>query len=153
MSQRNASSTSIIETVAGLTAGVVSTLTLHPLDLIKTRLQSTYHPLPFTNCADMWRIVDRVTRHRVGSSLRIISEIYRTEGGIRALYRGLTPNIIGNSTSWSLYFLFYGNIKERIAQSRLHGHDDGHKLSASEYFLASGAAGTPPPPRIQRHNS
>ncbi|PCG98746.1 Mitochondrial carrier protein [Penicillium occitanis (nom. inval.)] len=131
MSQRNASSTSIIETVAGLTAGVVSTLTLHPLDLIKTRLQ-----------------IDRLTRHRIGSSLRIIREIYRTEGGIRALYRGLTPNIIGNSTGWSLYFLFYGNIKEAIARGRVH-HDDEHdgrhgkgdKISATEYFLASGAAG------------
>jgi hypothetical protein len=94
------------------------------------------------------RIGDRLTRHRVGSSLRIISEIYRTEGGIRALYRGLTPNIIGNSTSWSVYFLFYGNIKEAIARGRVH-HDHEHdgkgdKLSASEYFLASGAAGTFP---------
>ncbi|EED12536.1 mitochondrial folate carrier protein Flx1, putative [Talaromyces stipitatus ATCC 10500] len=128
MSQRNGSSTSIIETVAGLTAGVVSTLTLHPLDLIKTRLQ-----------------IDRISRTRVGSSLRIFNEIYKREGGLRALYRGLTPNIIGNSASWSLYFLFYGNIKDVLAQARVKRVDDsdgkGQKLSASEYFLASGAAG------------
>ncbi|OKL56754.1 hypothetical protein UA08_07888 [Talaromyces atroroseus] len=131
MSERNASSTSFVETVAGLTAGVVSTLTLHPLDLIKTRLQ-----------------IDRISRSRVGGSLRIIGDIYKTEGGLPALYRGLTPNIIGNSTSWSLYFLFYGNIKDFLAQSRshsteLHHDDDGkkHSLGASQYFLASGTAG------------
>lgn len=32
----------IVETVAGLTAGTVSTLVLHPLDLIKVRLQGVY---------------------------------------------------------------------------------------------------------------
>lgn len=46
--------------------------------------------------------------------------------------------------------MFYGNIKEGIARGRVH-HDEpdggerngrGDKLSASEYFLASGAAGT-----------
>ena len=29
----------IIESIAGLTAGVVTTVVVHPLDLIKTRLQ------------------------------------------------------------------------------------------------------------------
>jgi solute carrier family 25 folate transporter 32 len=32
-------SSSAVETLAGFTAGIVSTLSLHPLDLVKTRLQ------------------------------------------------------------------------------------------------------------------
>lgn len=49
--------------------------------------------------------------------------------------------------------MFYGNIKEAIARGRAHHGDEydgngrngkGGKLSASEYFLASGAAGTFP---------
>lgn len=38
---------SFVETVAGFTAGIVSTLCLHPLDLVKTRLQGVYIPLVF----------------------------------------------------------------------------------------------------------
>ena len=33
----------VLETISGLTAGIATTLTAHPLDLIKTRLQSKYH--------------------------------------------------------------------------------------------------------------
>lgn len=34
-------STGTVESVAGLSAGAVSTLVVHPLDLVKTRMQST----------------------------------------------------------------------------------------------------------------
>lgn len=40
-------SSSFVETLAGFTAGVMSTLSLHPLDMVKTRLQgefSSYKP-------------------------------------------------------------------------------------------------------------
>lgn len=33
-----------VETAAGFTAGVVSTLVFHPLDVIKTRLQGEFMP-------------------------------------------------------------------------------------------------------------
>lgn len=39
MTAQDGLSSSFVETVAGFTAGIVSTLCLHPLDLIKTRLQ------------------------------------------------------------------------------------------------------------------
>lgn len=39
MPGQDALSTSFVETVAGFTAGVASTLCVHPLDLVKTRLQ------------------------------------------------------------------------------------------------------------------
>lgn len=35
-------SPALVETIAGLSAGTVSTLAVHPLDVIKTRLQSSY---------------------------------------------------------------------------------------------------------------
>lgn len=35
-------SPALVETIAGLTAGTASTLAVHPLDVIKTRLQSRY---------------------------------------------------------------------------------------------------------------
>lgn len=37
-------SPALVETIAGLSAGTISTLSVHPLDVIKTRLQSTFVP-------------------------------------------------------------------------------------------------------------
>ena len=34
-------SPAVVESIAGLTAGSVATLTVHPLDIVKTRMQST----------------------------------------------------------------------------------------------------------------
>ncbi|KAL4944732.1 hypothetical protein BDV06DRAFT_76774 [Aspergillus oleicola] len=129
MTSKDGLSSSVVETIAGFTAGIATTLCLHPLDLIKTRLQ-----------------VDRAPSSRVGGSLRVIREIFHNEGGFAAFYRGLTPNIIGNSSSWALYFLFYGNVKDMIGLWRspkdLHAERQQRELlTSSDYFVASGSAG------------
>jgi len=41
-------SPALVETIAGLSAGTISTLAVHPLDVIKTRLQSS-SPIPMYN--------------------------------------------------------------------------------------------------------
>ncbi|KAL4950575.1 mitochondrial carrier domain-containing protein [Aspergillus filifer] len=129
MTGKDGLSSSVVETIAGFTAGIATTLCLHPLDLVKTRLQ-----------------VDRGPSSRVGGSLRIVREIFDIEGGFAAFYRGLTPNIIGNSSSWALYFLFYGNVKDIIGLWRsrkdLYSQkQQGSLLTSSDYFVASGSAG------------
>jgi solute carrier family 25 folate transporter 32 len=70
--------------------------------------------------------------------LRIIREISTYEGGLGAFYRGLAPNLIGNSTSWALYFLCYGSLKDAI---RIYRGQEHWMLTSSDYFLASSAAG------------
>ncbi|KAI9697912.1 MAG: hypothetical protein M1836_004264 [Candelina mexicana] len=123
MSNHNGLPPSVIETIAGFTAGIISTLAVHPLDVIKTRLQ-----------------VDRISSSRVGNSYRIARDIARHEGSIAEFYRGLTPNLIGNSVSWALYFLWYGKLKDGITAYR--SPQDG--LSTFDYFVAAGGAGTEP---------
>ncbi|MCJ1385918.1 hypothetical protein MMC17_009042 [Xylographa soralifera] len=110
----------LIESIAGFTAGVATTIVVHPLDVIKTRLQ-----------------VDRVSNARLWSSSLVVQQILRSEGGFLALYRGLSPNLIGNSVSWALYFLWYDQIKHTLLAHR--GLSQG--LSYYDYFLASGTAG------------
>ncbi|KAJ5302042.1 hypothetical protein N7508_006905 [Penicillium antarcticum] len=132
-------SSSAVETLAGFTAGIVSTLSLHPLDLVKTRLQGKL----FSTLDPMMRLiwtssVDRSSSSRLGNSLRIIREISHHEGGFAAFYRGLAPNLVGNSTSWALYFLCYSSLKDAL---RTYRQRSNHMLASSDYFLASGSAG------------
>lgn len=84
-------------------------------------------------------IVDRVSASRFGSSLRVAREIALHEGGIPAFYRGLTPNLVGNSVSWGLYFLWYSNIKDLLY--RRHGSSGQNGLGSADFFVASGTAG------------
>lgn len=111
---------SVVETVAGFTAGVVSCLTVHPLDLLKNRLQ-----------------LNTKSRSKSGDSLRIIRNVIQNEGGVKALYRGLWPNMLGNSLGWGLYFLWYRNLKD-LMQSRRRKDE---RLSSAEFFTASVIAG------------
>src|SRR5690242_5292938 len=113
-------SASLVEGVAGFSAGVVSCLAAHPLDLLKNRLQ-----------------LNTATRSRLGDSLRILRNVVRDEGGASALYRGLWPNLLGNSLGWGLYFLFYGNLKD-LLQARKPA---GESLGSAEFFSASIVAG------------
>lgn len=111
---------SLVESVAGFSAGVVSCLAAHPLDLLKNRLQ-----------------LNTQSRSRPGDSFRILKNVVADEGGVKALYRGLWPNLLGNSLGWGLYFLFYGNLKD-LLQSR---RSKGEHLGSAEFFSASIVAG------------
>ncbi|KAF9089345.1 hypothetical protein BGX27_002516, partial [Mortierella sp. AM989] len=86
------------QALAGFTGGAVSTIFLHPLDLIKTRFQ--------VNAAQ--------GAPRIGGTLRSFQQIYRSEGFRHGLYRGLTPNFAGATVSWGLYFYLYAGIKAKM---------------------------------------
>ena len=99
----------LVETFSGLTAGLLSTLMVHPLDLIKTRLQCLFVPSPQPGAGRLTRqmIVDRsVGINKFGTSFRLAKSVARNEGnGFRSLYRGLPVNVLGNMTSWGIFFL------------------------------------------------
>ncbi|OQU99740.1 hypothetical protein CLAIMM_05328 [Cladophialophora immunda] len=113
-----------IETIAGLSAGLISTVIVHPLDIIKTRLQvdTSAHPL-------------------LNSSRAVLRDILRNEGPSRlaALYRGLSPNLVGNSAGWALYFLWYREAQDAIRN--LRGYAASQHLTAVDYLTASSASG------------
>ncbi|EPQ27244.1 uncharacterized protein PFL1_05167 [Pseudozyma flocculosa PF-1] len=72
-----------------------------------------------------------------------LNDIVRTDGW-KGLYRGLSPNVVGNSASWGLYFLWYTMIKDYMAGDLPTGLDsDGQKqqLSAGQHLLAASESG------------
>lgn len=74
---------------AGLGAGVVAVLCMHPLDLLKIKFQvSTSKP-----------------QGGVGKQIWYSLRDIHAEQGWKGLYRGVGPNIAGNASSWGLYFL------------------------------------------------
>lgn len=85
--------------VAGLSGGTISTMLLHPLDLLKIR----------------FAVNDGIIRTipRYGGLVSGIQDIVKTEG-IRGLYRGVSPNMLGSGASWGLYLFFYRTMKNRL---------------------------------------
>ncbi|KAL0984967.1 hypothetical protein UPYG_G00151240 [Umbra pygmaea] len=105
--------------VAGLSGGVVSTLVLHPLDLVKIRFA-------VNDGLDL--------RPKYDGIIHCMRNVWQQEG-VRGLYQGVTPNIWGAGASWGLYFLFYNAIKAYKKEGRQL------ELSATEHLISAAQAG------------
>ncbi|ESK96915.1 mitochondrial fad carrier protein [Moniliophthora roreri MCA 2997] len=104
---------------AGLGAGVVATLCMNPLDMLKVKFQvATTNP-----------------RGGIGKQIWYALKDIHAERGWKGLYRGVGPNIAGNASSWGLYFWFYNILKKRAS-----GGDVTKPLSPQEYLLCSAEA-------------
>ncbi|KAG9279538.1 solute carrier family 25 member 32a [Astyanax mexicanus] len=104
---------------AGLSGGVIATMVLHPLDLIKIRFA----------VSDGLKV-----RPQYEGMMHCMRSIWQVEG-IRGLYQGVTPNIWGAGASWGLYFLFYNAIKSYTQEGRQS------ELSALEHLVSAAEAG------------
>ncbi|KZT12673.1 mitochondrial FAD carrier protein [Laetiporus sulphureus 93-53] len=111
--------TAIDHAFAGLGAGIVAVLCMHPLDLLKVKFQ----------------VATEKPRGGVGKQIWLSLKDIKEQQGWRGLYRGLGPNVVGNATSWGFYFLFYNMLKNRAS-----GGDPNYKLSAGSYLLCSAEA-------------
>ncbi|KAL4265435.1 mitochondrial carrier family protein [Pleurotus pulmonarius] len=111
--------TALDHAAAGLGAGVVAVMCMHPLDLLKVKFQVETGPAKGGIGKQIWY------------SLRDIQR----QDGWKGLYRGIGPNIAGNASSWGFYFLFYNMLKKRAG-----GGDPNAPLSASSYLLCSAQA-------------
>ncbi|CAO4364369.1 unnamed protein product [Caenorhabditis nigoni] len=84
--------------IGGFCGGVTSTVVCHPFDLLKVRFSANEgNPLrpQYTNYADAVRKIIRVE-------------------GVRGLYQGITPSVIGAAVSWGLYFQWYNTLRAKI---------------------------------------
>ncbi|KAH9432477.1 hypothetical protein MCOR02_007172 [Pyricularia oryzae] len=151
---RDGLSPAMVETVAGLSAGTAATLAVHPLDIVKTRMQ-----IHRSNAAAAASASSKPGLAQQPPPLRavaVLRSLVQTEKPIAALYRGLTPNLVGNATSWASFFFFKKRCEQAILslkkpQPAADGSlvvndgdkcDDGSaRLTPQDYFVSSAAAG------------
>lgn len=87
--------------ISGTTAGILTTVCLHPLDLIKTRFQVHEGNIGRSHKQAKYR-----------STWHGIRTVVSNEG-LRALYQGITPATFGSGSAWGLYFFFYESYKKQ----------------------------------------
>lgn len=110
--------------VAGTSAGLISTVALHPIDVIKVRMQ----------------VYSGVGSIGAYSSIpQALKLIWRSEGW-RALYQGLVPALLGSGASWGFYFYFYESAKKRATRKRELG-GESKKLGPKEHLIAATESG------------
>jgi hypothetical protein len=104
--------------LAGAAGGFTSGIVTCPLDVIKTKLQ-----------AQGGFRANKTTTNAVYRGLIGTGRTIWREEGLKGLYRGLGPIILGYLPTWAVWFTVYGKSKELIpqhfgtSQMEMEGHD------------------------------
>ncbi|KAK9447721.1 mitochondrial carrier domain-containing protein [Limtongia smithiae] len=104
--------------LAGAMAGVCSVVATYPLDIVRTRLSIQTASLKNLH----------IDREHAPGMMSTAKMLYRTEGGIAALYRGMIPTIIGVAPYVGLNFAVYETIREFVAD------EQGNATAAAKLF-------------------
>ncbi|KAL8572479.1 hypothetical protein ACOMHN_005625 [Nucella lapillus] len=107
---------------AGVSGGVVSTLVLHPLDLVKIRFQVNEG-------------LGAAGRPEYQGMFHAMRSIVSTKG-VGGLYQGVLPNVWGAGLSWGFYFFFYNTLKTWMQDG-----DTTKNLGATSHMGIASAAG------------
>jgi len=94
--------------LGGLTSGIVTC----PLDVIKTKLQAQGGFMTITKGR-------HVSHHKVYEGLTGTAKVIWKDEGIRGLYRGLGPIILGYLPTWAVWFTVYNKSKVFLAEKEL----------------------------------
>ncbi|OWK59059.1 Solute carrier family 25 member 36 [Lonchura striata] len=131
MSQRD----TLVHLFAGGCGGTVGAILTCPLEVVKTRLQSSSVTLYISEVhlnTLNGAAVNRVTRISPGP-LHCLKMILQNEGP-RSLFRGLGPNLVGVAPSRAIYFAAYSNCKEKL--NNIFNPD-----STQVHMISAGVAG------------
>lgn len=109
--------------VAGGFAGITSVAMTYPLDICRTRLS--------IQCADL----NALNRNDSLGMWGTMKDIYRNEGGIFGLYRGIMPTIYGVAPYVGLNFAVYESVRKRFSNM------EGGEPTAMEKLAAGAISG------------
>jgi solute carrier family 25 folate transporter 32 len=118
--------------IAGFCGGAISTMLLLPLDNIKVRLQvnegihsetistlsssvSASASASATSGAKTTTYPPTTTQTQRLGAIRMLQGVIKYEG-VRGLYQGLVPAIVGSAVSWGGFFYVYENMKRQLIQ-------------------------------------
>lgn len=120
------------EVASGLTAGLITTIVTHPLDLIKLRLQlAAINSKPVSYYSQVQRVL------KDGNGLNHT---------LKEAYRGLTINVLGNAIAWGLYFGLYRVSKDLVYSMSSYTNQENkfmndRQMSSTLYLFSAGASG------------
>uniref|UniRef100_A0A5F9DNS4 Solute carrier family 25 member 36 n=1 Tax=Oryctolagus cuniculus TaxID=9986 RepID=A0A5F9DNS4_RABIT len=109
MSQRD----TLVHLFAGGCGGTVGAILTCPLEVVKTRLQSSSVTLYISEVQLNTMAGASVNRIVSPGPLHCLKVILEKEGP-RSLFRGLGPNLVGVAPSRAIYFAAYSNCKEKL---------------------------------------
>ncbi|XP_062505572.1 solute carrier family 25 member 36-A-like [Corticium candelabrum] len=105
--------------IAGGIGGTVAAAATSPLEVVKTRLQSsviafqpTATPVLVTNC-NAGALQASTVAMRPGNTFQCMRHIFQTEGP-RSLFKGLTPTLMGVAPARAIYFAAYSKAKQKF---------------------------------------
>lgn len=131
--------------------GMTSATLTSPLDVLKTRLQSTFYQEQLAAARTAKGIpspsqlpLARAALLHISETGTILASIPRVEGW-RALFKGLGPNLIGVVPARAINFFAYGNGKRVYADWFNNGQEAAfvHLLSAATAGIITGTATNP----------
>ncbi|KAF5093762.1 hypothetical protein D0Z00_003876 [Geotrichum galactomycetum] len=128
-----------INAISGASAGVLSALTVCPLDVAKTKLQAQGGFIAMQK--ELLKLHPEssvpVIEYKYRGLRGTISTIFKEEG-VRGLYRGVVPITVGYLPTWAIYFVVYGEVKERTSLHLGHNSFLSNVISA----ITAGAVST-----------
>ena len=101
--------------VAGGVGGTVGAIVTCPLEVVKTRLQSSSSGFEIAGLPD--------NRRAAGSVYQCLRQVLVQEG-VPGLFRGLGPNLVGVAPSRAIYFWAYSSCKTSLNRKALFGQRD-----------------------------
>lgn len=108
--------------VCGGAAGITSVTFTYPLDIVRTRLS--------IQSASFTALGQRGADERLPGMFRTMLLMYRNEGGIAALYRGIVPTVVGVAP-----YVSDSKFNSRFSANHFKGRSELHDLRISPQVL------------------
>ncbi|KAH6700545.1 mitochondrial folate transporter-like protein/carrier, partial [Leptodontidium sp. MPI-SDFR-AT-0119] len=130
---------STFNALAGMAGGFTSGIVICPLDVIKTKLQAQ------GGFRGQVAKGNHAPRHVVYRGMLGTARVIWREEGLRGMYRGMGPFMLGYLPAWAVWFTVYGKSKEFFAQcnaSPLTCYTNNPNLMNFWSSIVAGAAST-----------